>query len=171
MELPQDKLEAGRLYFVGVSLVDSEGYASPLNRVGPFNAPVPQEDIVVTPTGAAGVLVPIFIVIAVLGSALGYYMYRNRRLARNFAAYASRYNAASGTTILNTVSRFHIQIHNIKIVRKEGRKFSILDRVFFKKQDSYFFPPCEMNVRKKCVNYVKMKQIVECLEVFCQPPP
>ena len=110
MELPQDKLEAGRLYFVGVSLVDSEGYASPLNRVGPFNAPVPQEDIVVTPTGAAGVLVPIFIVIAVLGSALGYYMYRNRRLARNFAAYASRYNAASGTTILNTVSHFHIQI-------------------------------------------------------------
>ena len=111
MELPQEKLEAGRLYFVGVSLVDSEGYASPLNRVGPFNAPVPQEDIVVTPSGAAGVLVPIFIVIAVLGSALGYYMYRNRRLARNFAAYASRYNAASGTTILNTVSLLHISTY------------------------------------------------------------
>ena len=131
LELPQDKLEAGRLYFVGVSLVDSEGYASPLNRVGPFNAPVPQEDIVVTPTGAAGVLVPIFIVIAVLGSALGYYMYRNRRLARNFAAYASRYNAASGTTILNTVSRFLIfkmATDNIKIAQKKGRKFSILCR-------------------------------------------
>ena len=106
LELPQDKLEAGRVYFVGVSLVDSEGYASPLTWVGPHIAPVPQEDIVVTPTGAAGVLVPIFIVIAVLGSALGYYMYRNRRLARNFAAYASRYNAASGTTILNTVSLY-----------------------------------------------------------------
>ena len=127
LELPQDKLEAGRLYFVGVSLVDSEGYASPLNRVGPFNAPVPQEDIVVTPSGAAGVLVPIFIVIAVLGSALGYYMYRNRRLARNFAAYASRYNAASGTTILNTVSLLHIATDNIKNAQKKARNLEVFE--------------------------------------------
>lgn len=102
--LPSDKLHAGRLYYIGVALVDNNGYTSPLSGPIPIDAPVPQEDIVVSPSGAAGVLVPIFIVIAVLGSALGYYMYRNRRLSRNFAAFASRYNVANGATILNTVS-------------------------------------------------------------------
>ena len=58
----------------------------------------------VSPSGVAGVLVPIFIVIAILGSALGYYMYRNRRLKRNFIAFASRYSPATGAAILNAVS-------------------------------------------------------------------
>ena len=60
-----------------------------------------------SPTGVAGVLVPIFIVIAILGSALGYYMYRNRRLKRNFIAFASRYSPATGAAILNAVSKVH----------------------------------------------------------------
>ena len=58
----------------------------------------------VSPSGVAGVLVPIFIVIAILGSALGYYMHRNRRLKRNFMAFASRYSPATGAAILNAVS-------------------------------------------------------------------
>ena len=60
----------------------------------------------VSPSGVAGVLVPIFIVIAILGSALGYYMHRNRRLKRNFMAFASRYSPATGAAILNAVSNW-----------------------------------------------------------------
>jgi hypothetical protein len=82
-------------------MVDQDGYESGL--VGPIalDTPVPLIDIVVSPTGVAGVLVPIFIVLIIMGSALGYYVHRNRRLSRSFAAFASRYSPASGAAILN----------------------------------------------------------------------
>jgi hypothetical protein len=84
-------------------MVDQDGYESGL--VGPIalDTPVPLIDIVVSPTGVAGVLVPIFIVLIIMGSALGYYVHRNRRLSRSFAAFASRYSPASGAAILNAV--------------------------------------------------------------------
>lgn len=100
-ELRMEKLEAGKIYYVGVSLVDDGKYVS--SRAGPIplESPIPPKDMIVSPSGVAGVLVPIFIVIAILGSALGYYMHRNRRLKRNFMAFASRYSPATGAAILN----------------------------------------------------------------------
>ena len=97
------KLKIGTLYFAAVSLVDAGGYESPHTFI-PLESPLPDADMVVSPTGAASVLVPIFIVICVMGSALGYYMWRNRRLKRNFIAFASRYSPATGAAILNAVS-------------------------------------------------------------------
>merc|ERR1719447_213641 len=103
-QLPMEKLETGKMYYVGVSLVDNGKYVS--SPAGPIilETPVPAKDMIVSPSGVAGVLVPIFIVIAILGSALGYYMYRNRRLKRNFIAFASRYSPATGAAILNAAS-------------------------------------------------------------------
>jgi len=103
-QLPMANLETGKMYYVGVSLVDDGKYVS--SPAGPIilETPVPAKDMIVSPSGVAGVLVPIFIVIAILGSALGYYMYRNRRLKRNFIAFASRYSPATGAAILNAAS-------------------------------------------------------------------
>lgn len=103
-ELGMDKLEAGKIYYVGVALVDEGKYVSRWAGPIPLESPVPSKDMIVSPTGVAGVLLPIFIVIAILGSALGYYMYRNRRLKRNFIAFASRYSPATGAAILNAAS-------------------------------------------------------------------
>ena len=94
-----------------------------------------------SPSGVAGVLVPIFIVIAILGSALGYYMHRNRRLKRNFMAFASRYSPATGAAILNAVSnctppRTHflsglltleMTIFGLNMIMKSGLQFFILN--------------------------------------------
>lgn len=99
--LPTDKLEPGRIYFLGVSIQDKDGYESA--KAGPIalDSPLPLKDIVVSPTGVAGVLIPILIVMIILGTALGYYVHRNRRLSRSFAEFASRYSPASGAAILN----------------------------------------------------------------------
>lgn len=105
-QLPMDKLSPGRIYYVGVALVDQGLYESALTGPIPLETPVPDKDLVVSPSGVAGVLVPIFIVILVLGSAVGYYMHRNRRLKRNFIAFASRYSPATGASILNTVNEY-----------------------------------------------------------------
>ena len=102
-QLPMDKLEIGKVYYAGVCLVDEGTYISPLAKCT-LESPVPVNDYIVSGPGVAGVLVPIFIVIAIMGSALGYYMYRNRRLKRNFIAFASRYSPATGAAILNAVS-------------------------------------------------------------------
>ena len=103
-KLPKDKLEPGQVYYVGVSLVDGT-YVSEKAGPIPLEATIPAHDLIVSPSGMAGVLVPIFIVIAVLGSVLAYYAHRHRRLKRNFAAFASRYSPATGAAILNAVSQ------------------------------------------------------------------
>ena len=103
-KLPKDKLEPGQVYYVGVSLVDG-AYVSEKAGPIPLEATIPAHDLIVSPSGMAGVLVPIFIVIAVLGSVLAYYAHRHRRLKRNFAAFASRYSPATGAAILNAVSQ------------------------------------------------------------------
>ena len=79
-------------------------YLCPIKKI--YLAKLPFLIFAVSPSGVAGVLVPIFIVIAILGSALGYYMHRNRRLKRNFMAFASRYSPATGAAILNAVSNW-----------------------------------------------------------------
>ena len=109
-QLPMEKLEIGKVYYVGVSLVDDGTYISPPAGPITLESPVPSGYKVISPNGVAGVLVPIFIVIAIMGSALGYYMYRNRRLKRNFIAFASRYSPATGAAILNAVSTDSRQI-------------------------------------------------------------
>lgn len=101
-------LDPGRVYYVGVALVDGGHYISVPAGPIPLESPVPNADLVVSRSGVAGVLVPIFFVIVILGSALGFYMYRNRRLKRNFIAFASRYSPATGAAILNAVSSFLI---------------------------------------------------------------
>ena len=106
-KLPKDKLEPGQVYYVGVSLVDG-AYVSEKAGPIPLEATIPAHDLIVSPSGMAGVLVPIFIVIAVLGSVLAYYAHRHRRLKRNFAAFASRYSPATGAAILNAVSTFFL---------------------------------------------------------------
>ena len=78
-----------------------DGYESPRSDPIGMESPVPKEDLVVSPKGVAGVLVPLFVVICLLGSGMGYYAYRHRRLRRNFAAFASRYSPATGAAILN----------------------------------------------------------------------
>ena len=102
-KLPKDRLKPGQIYYVGVALVDGPYVSSKAGPI-PLEAAIPAQDLIVSPSGVAGVLVPIFIVIAVLGSVVAYYAYRNRRLKRNFAAFASRYSPATGAAILNTVS-------------------------------------------------------------------
>jgi hypothetical protein len=91
----------GQIYYVAVALVDSEGYASPRSDAIAIETTVPEGDVVVSKSGVAGVLVPILLVLMLMGSALGIYAYRHRRLKRNFAAFASRYSPASGAAILN----------------------------------------------------------------------
>ena len=104
-KLPKDKLVPGKVYYVGVSLVDGP-YVSPRAGPVPLEAAIPAQDLIVSPSGVAGVLVPIFIVICILGSVLAFYAYRHRRLKRNFAAFASRYSPATGAAILNAVSYY-----------------------------------------------------------------
>jgi len=65
---------------------------------------VPDEDIVVSRSGVAGVIIPLFFLIVILGGALGFYVHKNRRISRNFQAFASRYSPASGAAILNQAS-------------------------------------------------------------------
>lgn len=103
-QLPEEQLEPGKLYYVSVKLLDKDGYMSDMAGPVPLELFVPAKDLVVSPTSVAGVLVPIFIVILVMGAALGFYVHRNRKLSRNFAAFASRYSPATGASILNTVS-------------------------------------------------------------------
>ncbi len=86
--------------FVYVSI---DGYESAKQGPIALDSPLPLKDIVVTPSSMAGVVVPILLIIVILGSALGYYVYRNRRLTRSFAEFASRYSTASGAAILNHV--------------------------------------------------------------------
>jgi hypothetical protein len=67
-----------------------------------IESPIPAKAIVVSPNNVAGVLVPIMLVMVVLGIALVYYVNRNRRLARSFQEFRSRYSPASGSaSILN----------------------------------------------------------------------
>lgn len=82
--LSADELEPGRLYFLAVSLVDSDGYSSPLSALTSVEVPVPAEDLVVSPRGVAGVVVPMIIIVLVLAGALAYYVHRNRRITRSF---------------------------------------------------------------------------------------
>jgi hypothetical protein len=100
--LPMSDLQAGKLYFLAVTLVDKEGYESKMSDEIVIESPISEKSIVVTPNNVAEVLVPILIVIVVLGVALAYYVHRNRRLSRSFAEFASRYSPASGSaSILN----------------------------------------------------------------------
>eukprot|EP00095_Tigriopus_kingsejongensis_P005304 maker-scaffold337_size202799-snap-gene-0.21 protein:Tk05304 transcript:maker-scaffold337_size202799-snap-gene-0.21-mRNA-1 annotation:"sortilin-related receptor" len=103
-EIPVKSLTPGSIYFVGVALVDNDGYASKLSTPVPFEVPVPEEDMVIPKSSAIGIVLPLLIAIVVLGAGLGYYVHRNRRITRNFQAFASRYSPASGAAILNQAS-------------------------------------------------------------------
>ena len=122
-KLPKDRLKPGQIYYVGVALVDGP-YVSTKAGPIPLEAAIPAQDLIVSPSGVAGVLVPIFIVIAVLGSVVAYYAYRNRRLKRNFAAFASRYSPATGAAILNTVS-----LKNNNVTKLGTNQYSYFFRV------------------------------------------
>ncbi len=100
--LPMTGIEAGRMYFLAVAMVDKEGYESRMTDPVAIESPISDKSIVVTENNVAGVLVPILLVIVVLGAALTYYVHRNRRLTRSFQEFASRYSPASGSaSILN----------------------------------------------------------------------
>ncbi len=91
----------GRLYYVGVALVDADQYVSAASDAVAVETALPEGDLVVSRRSVAGVLVPVLLLVVALGSGLAYYVYRNRRLTRSFQAFASRYSAASGAAILN----------------------------------------------------------------------
>lgn len=100
-ELPTSGFSYGRLYFLGVALVDRDGYSSEFSTPLGFEIPVPAEDIVISKSSAASVVVPLIVVLILLACGLGYYVHRNRKLTRNFQAFASRYSPATGASILN----------------------------------------------------------------------
>lgn len=79
---------------------------------------VPAEDIIISPSGAAGILIPIIIIVLILGTVLAFYVYRNRRLSRNFQTLASRYSAVTGAAILNQVADiFDVQYLKIQLYK------------------------------------------------------
>ncbi|TRY76952.1 hypothetical protein TCAL_09210 [Tigriopus californicus] len=103
-EVPVEDLSPGSIYFVGVAMVDKDGYTSKLSSPVPFEVPVPLEDIVIAKSSAMGFVIPLLLGIVVMGAGLAYYVHRNRRMTRNFQAFASRYSPASGAAILNQSS-------------------------------------------------------------------
>merc|ERR1719195_1595209 len=72
------KVNPGKRYYVAVALVDKDGYSSPQSNAVAIEVPVPDDDVVVPKSSVAGILVPMFIVMILLGAGFGYYVYRHR---------------------------------------------------------------------------------------------
>ena len=70
------KVDPGKVYYVAVALVDKDGYSSPPSDAVAIEVPVPDDDVVVTKSSVAGILVPMFIVMVLLGAGFGVYVYR-----------------------------------------------------------------------------------------------
>ena len=70
------KVSPGKVYYVAVALVDKDGYSSPPSDAVAIEVPVPDDDVVVTKSSVAGILVPMFIVMILLGAGFGFYVYR-----------------------------------------------------------------------------------------------
>ena len=95
-DLPMKDLEPGRLYFMAVQFVDGGGYTSAMTPAVAIESPVPDDDVVVSSSNLAGVIVFICFVILVLGAGFSYYFVKHRRLRRGLQEFASRYSPASG---------------------------------------------------------------------------
>ncbi len=100
-KVEEDEFSPGKMYYVAVAMVDEHGYSSPLSSTVAIETTVPVSDLVVSKSGVSGVVIGVLIMLVALAGLLAFYVYRHRRLKRNFAAFASRYSPASGAAILN----------------------------------------------------------------------
>ncbi|XP_040564909.1 sortilin-related receptor [Lepeophtheirus salmonis] len=98
--ISHSSLDPGVVYYLCVELITSQGYKSGKSALITIERPSVTA-IVVSETGAAGIMVPIFLFIIVLIFALAVYVHRHRKLKSRFQQFVSRYSTSSGATILS----------------------------------------------------------------------
>nr|CAD7458755.1 unnamed protein product [Timema tahoe] len=94
-----NNMNSDTIYSIAVVLETEEGFRSLLSEVESVEVQAASWAAVLTTSNLVSVVVPVILVVIVLVAALGFFIFRHRRLQRSFVSFAnSHYDTRSGAT-------------------------------------------------------------------------